>query len=56
MRDVALKSVDDDEPVVEEIRLRDFNSVDEDFSCGRGVGGDGETAVGGDGLDFSAEG
>lgn len=60
MRDVALESVDDDETVVEEIRLHDLHSVDEDFSCGRRVagsgGGDGEAAVGGEGLDFSAEG
>lgn len=39
MRDEALQSVDDEETVVEEIGLRDLNSVDEYFLSS--AGGDG---------------
>lgn len=50
--------MDDDETVVEVIGFSDFNSIDEHFSVGRRGGGgrDGEAAIGGDGLNLSAEG
>lgn len=63
MRHKPLDAVDDDEAIIEEVRFGDFDAVDEDFPGGDGFGGvdeggggDGETAVAGEGLNLGAEG
>lgn len=53
MRNEALETVDDDEAVVEEVRARDLDSVDEDLFLL--VGGDGQAAVWSQCLDFGSE-
>lgn len=53
MCDEALETVDDDEAIVEDIRARNLDAVDEDLILA--VGGDGEAAIGGYGFDFGTK-
>lgn len=54
--------VDNEKAVVEEVGFSDFNAVDKDLEVGDGLvglrrrGGDGKTAVGGQGFNLRAEG